>query len=144
MKGKLMHCARFIVLLLIFTVATAVQAQDTLQYGPSVVTITGVAVSDTFPGPPNYESIQAGDKPEDYWVLRLSSPIFVLGAPNDDLNVSENDISALQLVFMNSDDYNTYRKLLNGKVKVTGTLFHAMSGHHHTKVLLAVKNMVAG
>lgn len=139
-----MCLARFIVLLFALLLASSVQAQDTLGYEPSVVTITGVVASDTFPGPPNFESIQAGDSPEDYWVLTLARPVFVSGVPNDDLNVSESNISSLQLVFMNPKDYDKYRKLLNCKVKVTGTLFHAMNGHHHTKVLLAVTIMTAG
>jgi len=142
-KENVMRLVLFLVLTIRFSLATSARTLDTLSYEPTVVTVVGVVVSDTFAGPPNYESIQAGDEPEVYWVLTPPSPIFVLGLPNDDLNVSESNISALQLVFADVNDYNKYRKFLNSKVKVTGTLFHAISGHHHTKVLLAVTNMVA-
>jgi hypothetical protein len=51
-------------------------APDCLSYEPSVVRLTGTIVRETFPGAPNYASVEQGDKPEVYWFLNLSRPIW--------------------------------------------------------------------
>ncbi len=38
-------------------------------------TLTGVLERVTFPGPPNYESVESGDQPETDFVLQLAKPI---------------------------------------------------------------------
>ncbi len=124
-----------------FASVAASQNLDTLSYGPADVTITGVVVARTFPGSPNFESIKKGDKPEVFWILNLPKPVSVRGVPNDDIDIAETKISRIQLVFEKPKLYHTYRTLLNRAVKVTGTLLHAMSGHHHTAVLLTVSKM---
>ena len=118
----------------------AAQHFDSLSYGPAIVTVSGVVVRDTFPGPPNFESVSRGDEAEAYWVLELAMPVYV--RPSSDEG-AEDSVSRMQLVFKDVADYDKYRLLLGNGVNVTGTLMHAMSAHHHTKVLIIVKNMVA-
>lgn len=54
-----------------------------LAYGPSLVTLKGVLTRRTFPGPPNYESIRKGDRPETYWLIELAQPICVNADPKE-------------------------------------------------------------
>ena len=128
--------------MLFFAFIAVGQSKDCLKYEPDTVKVVGVIERDTFPGRPNYESIKNGDKSEVYWILKLSKSVYVIGKPNDDLNVSENDITEIQLV-LTEEQYNVYRKLIGKKVIVSGTLFHSISAHHKTTVLISVVKMVA-
>ncbi len=86
----------------------------------------------TFPGPPNYENIQKGDKPETYWILKLKKPVCI---------ANEKALSSFQLIV----DPTTYKnkKLLKENVRVEGTLMPQITGHHHTPYLIQVKSIVA-
>ena len=48
--------------------------ENVLTYGPSSFELTGSIELQTFPGPPNYESIKGGDETERGFYLRLDSP----------------------------------------------------------------------
>ena len=114
--------------------------QHCLAYEPAVVRLDGRMQRRTFPGPPNYSSIQEGDRPEVQWILYLSSPVCVSATPGDDLNgVNESGITAMQLVIMITGDEKRYAPLIGKEVQVKGTLFHSFSGHHRTPVLLKVR-----
>lgn len=100
------------------------------------VSLTGVLARAVAPGPPNYESTAAGDKPEAFWVVRLATPACVtadLGDP--DMNPRIDYVAEVQLV-ITGDDYVKHAALLGNRVTVSGTLFGAHTGHHHTPVLL--------
>lgn len=120
---------------------TAVAAENHLiHYAPEVVRLTGKIKEITCPGPPNYENINNGDKPERYGYLFLERPVNIDSLPNAaDLsagfNKPENDVKVIQLVL----DANAYHWSLvrAGKyVFVKGTLFSWITGHHHTPVLI--------
>ena len=114
-----------------------------LQYEPKIVVLRGEIVRATFPGPPNYESIELGDARETYWLLRLQRPICVEAA-SDYFDQAHAGVAELQLVFLNEPHpYETYRDLMGHVVEVNGELFGAQTGHHHTDVLLSVKGLHA-
>ena len=50
---------------------------------PATVTLSGVLERQTSPGPPNYDSIAAGDAPETYFVLRLEQPVCLSELPDN-------------------------------------------------------------
>jgi hypothetical protein len=117
-----------------------VTAQDNcLSYEPARVSLTGTISKKTFPGPPNYESIKRGDKPETYWVLHLEKPICTKASADND---AETGVADLQLI-LTRKQYALYRKLLGRRapLTVTGKLSHAITGHHHTPVLMEVINI---
>jgi hypothetical protein len=118
------------------------QSKDCLKYEPKLVKVSGVVERDTFSGRPNYESIKDGDEIEVYWILKLSKSICVIGKPGDDINESEDNIVELQLV-MTENQYKQYRGFIGHKVIVSGTLFHSITAHHKTTVLINVVKMVA-
>src|SRR5262245_40735265 len=67
-----------------------------LEYEPKVVSLSGVIVRETHPGPPNFESVANGDEPRTIWVLKLDNAICVLAS--DDVNVKEDNEKEIQLV----------------------------------------------
>jgi hypothetical protein len=110
--------------------------QGCVNYEPDTVTLRGRIVRRTFAGPPNYESIARGDEREQVWLLHLAKPICV--SPGTD-SPKETSVSDVQLVFTEGrPQYDRYRPLVGQQVIASGTLFHAITGHHHTKVLLTV------
>ena len=115
-----------------------------LAYEPSVVQLTGTIVRRTFPGPPNYTSVKQGDRPETAWLLILRQPICVQAVKDDSgMYPAEADIHEIQFSFADPDGFKRYSDLVGtGKtVVVTGTLFGAHTGHHHTPVLMVVKTL---
>jgi len=124
--------------LFLFQTSTPTTPQSRLSYEVPV-SLNGIIKRHTFPGPPNYESVKKGDEPEQVWVLHLSSPICVSASSDGD---AQSDISDLQLVLVEGQkQYARYRSLLGTRVEVTGKLFQAETGHHHTKVLLTVNGI---
>jgi Domain of unknown function (DUF4431) len=113
---------------------TASAKEACLKYEPEIVTLVGVTTRQTFPGPPNYESVKNGDRPERCWLLRLPRPVCVRPSnPADDIQEAESGVTLLQIII---PDYKSVRPLLGRKVRIIGTLMHAITGHHHTKVLI--------
>jgi|ERR1035441_7754273 hypothetical protein len=110
-----------------------------LSYGQATVKIRGTMEPQTFPGPPNYESVAKGDSAENVWVLNLDAPICTVRADQD--QPAEANIKTMQLTFAYADMYNEYRSLVGKHVTVTGGLWHASTGHHHTSVMLQVKDI---
>jgi len=124
-------------ILFLFTTTAYASAQGCLSYETDGVKLTGTISKKTFPGPPNYESIKKGDKPETYWILHLAQPICTTASGDDD---AENNVTGIQLI-LTEKDYANFRKFVGrkGVVLVEGKLMHAITGHHHTPVLMEVK-----
>jgi hypothetical protein len=105
-----------------------------LNYEKHPVVLVGTIKLHTFPGKPNYESVARGDEPERVWLLQLDRPICVEA---DDSFQKEANVSRIQLVLSEGQaQYDQYRALLGQRVVVEGELFHAITGHHHTRVFI--------
>lgn len=122
------------------------QAGPCLGYEPQSVTLTGVITRHMNYGPPNYGEDPAHDEKETYWRLDLAKPICVKGDsadPSKDANTEdERNIRHLEIVYSNG--YPVGPGWVGHRVTVTGTLFHRITGHHHTTVLItAVKTIKA-
>jgi hypothetical protein len=114
-----------------------------LSYEPAVVKIAGTLERKTFPGPPNYESVAKGDQAETYWFVELHSSMCVAeDKAEPDLNAAQTGVTEIQLV-LKPEVYKSYKGLLGGEVIVTGTLFGAITAHHHTPVLLTASSLEA-
>jgi hypothetical protein len=110
--------------------------EQCVTYEPNTIALYGRITRKVFAGPPNYESVVKGDAAEQIWVLRLNRPVCV--AANAEWE-AEGNVSEIQLVFgEGNSQYKKYESLLGPKVVAKGKLFHAQTGHHHTKVLLTV------
>ncbi len=110
-------------------------------YEPKVVSLTGTLVRVVFAGPPNYDDVAKGDEPEPYFLLKFSSPICTVVPQGNDFDTPEHRETEMQLVFVDNAKafYDQLRPFLNKRVRCTGKLFSAISGHHHTPVLMNVQ-----
>ena len=122
------HLPAAIITVIIFISTNSAEGQSTsqsqcLSYEPAVVTLSGTLARKTFPGPPNYESIKKGDRPETSWFLDLPESVCV----NEDkaepgLNPKQSGIREIQLV-LQPEQYQQHKGMLGRKVLATGTLF---------------------
>ena len=110
-----------------------------LKYGPSTVQLTGTIVRETFPGPPKYEGIRKGDRPETYWLLDLPQPICVDEDKTEpESSPAQTGIRRIQLV-LDPKAYKKYKGLVGKRVFAEGTLYAGINIHHRTPVLLTVQ-----
>jgi len=118
------------------------KVEDCLSYEPEIISVTGIFHRETFPGAPNYSSIESGDEKLIYWILHLDEKICVVKNLNDpvqqDNNITTYNITRLQLVFGGDNDYDHYRSLLDKRVKVRGALYHQHAARHFTTILINV------
>jgi hypothetical protein len=112
-----------------------------LTYEPDRVTLVGKVVSRTFYGPPNYGENPATDSKESQYILILDTPVDVIGS-TDPIDRTEREVKKLTLVVFDFKA-NPVESLLGKRVEVSGTLFHAHTGHHHTRVLIEVESIRA-
>jgi uncharacterized protein DUF4431 len=109
------------------------------QYEPAVSTLHGTLTSKVYFGPPGYGEDTLADEKERTYVLVLDKGI-AIQQPKKDLsdgyNAAIGNVTHIQLLNQESLD-----KYLNKTVSVTGTLFGAQTGHHHTDVLLDLKSI---
>ena len=138
----MMNKAIYLVLLAVVTAfARSPSWAGCLEYEPAEVELHGKLTRAIFPGLPNFEDVKKGDNPDVAWVLQLPNPICVNAKQNDSLNEAAKDIKTVQLVIL-GEGMKRYKALIGKKVVVKGGLFHGHTGHHHTEVLLTVKDIV--
>ena len=129
----------FLVAMFCLHVCFATQSKrKVLNYEPANVTLTGVVVSKTYYGPPNYGESPKTDSKETQYVLILDSPVDIVGDRSD--QTTERGVKRVTLV-VNDFKAHHVETLLGSRVEVQGTLFHASTGHHHTKVLINVASI---
>ena len=116
-------------LIAILLAATTAANAECLPGDPAIVHVSGVLKRITFAGRPNYEDITKGDEPETYFVLFLDKPICLT-------NATEISTSELQLFFLRpKQQYDQFRPKLGHKITLSGSLWVAVSGHHHTPLM---------
>jgi hypothetical protein len=109
------------------------QSQLCLPYEPETVVLTGTVQRALAYGPPGYGETPRQDTKEIFYSLQLAAPICILGGDDFD-QPAEPSIRQLQIAFINMPFDRT---LPGHRVRITGTLFHATTGHQHTKVLIS-------
>ncbi len=115
-------------------VASSAMAAPCVSYGPEVVTLDGTVHDAAAYGPPGYGDTPRLDARERYQSLTLDTPLCVLQG-DDDLNEGETGIRQVQIVTEKGRPVAREGQ----HIVLTGTLFHAHTGHHHTKVLVQVQ-----
>lgn len=122
--------AIFLFIAIAFAHSTSFSAEFCLKENASIQW-QGKIHRTTFPGPPNYENIKKGDKPETYWILEIPTPVCI---------ENEKSLSKFQLI-IDPIIYKNKNLLLKEKVKVEGSLTPQITGHHHTPFLIDVKSI---
>jgi hypothetical protein len=127
-------------LIFIFIIPTCAVAKNQVVYfEPIFVELTGVVKKLTFPGPPNYASLRDGDISETGRYLILQDSIDVDLAPGEKQMGNDEftpNVTILQLVVYKDSNWEKLKN--NSHVRIKGSLFKAMTGHHHARVLLEV------
>ncbi|SRR5713226_2058749 len=123
-------------LLMCFT-QTVLGSEECFNYVNQVVTLKGRVTLRTFFGPPNYGENPKTDSRETQAVLLLDEPICTLANPRDydDPENNQKEITLVPAIGMNLSSY------LGEHVSAQGTLFHAITAHHHTPILMSVQTL---
>jgi hypothetical protein len=106
----------------------------------------GTLSQPVFPGPPNYEDIKKGDKPERAYIIKLDSPICATG---DEFLDSSQTFNTVQLLVDNATKDGAalssgLSQMLGKRVQVTGKSgFGAQTGHHHAPLLMTLTGIRA-
>lgn len=106
-------------------------------FEPSTSTIEGRLITRMYYGPPNYGENPETDAKQYPFILQLDYPIDVLWE-EDDANGDVLGIKEIQVVAMDKETSDLLDTYLDKRVKIRGTLFEAIFGGHHTKVLIEV------
>ncbi len=140
MSSTHMQAPIFLALLLLAGRSSEFQQQPCLHYGPAAVTLDGTLVWRAYAGPPNYDSVRQGDQPDTALILTIPKPICVApdSASDDGDKQLESGVRELQLAIGTDSVWAQLRAVHSSRLRVTGELFHAISGHHRTRVLLWV------
>lgn len=113
----------------------------TFLYEPEEVELRGILYEEVYPGPPEYTSVEMGDRPEKTVFLTLKEPINVELKKNaeqeDIINTPEKGVRELQVVF---SDSRPLAHQIKQEVSLKGTLYHAHTAHHHRRVLMMVNS----
>ncbi|PTQ73630.1 DUF4431 domain-containing protein [Pseudomonas sp. GV071] len=120
------------------------QAADCHVFETETLTLTGTLYPDTFPGAPGFEDVTQGDEAEVGFYLALPEPLCM--TPNDEFEVSSDQrLDYLQLI-LDQKGYDQLRPYLlsEGKLTVKGSITGALTGHHHTPLLLQDVEFVSG
>lgn len=113
--------------------STSASGSECYKYS-NQVTLQGVLTRQSFPEQSNYESVAKGDAKATYFFVSTPKP-FCVDSGNETLEPEENQISKVQLI-LSPDEYSKLRPSLGKVVSCSGSFFHAITGHHHSIVLL--------
>src|SRR5262245_61524494 len=108
-------------------------AQACLKYDPAVVTLKGLISIVQAYGPPGFGDDPEHDSKEVYNQLTLQDPVCI-DHGRDELEPTVTKAVNFQLSFAFSGMKSFSRDLVGKPVVVTGKLFHAVTGHHHTEM----------
>jgi|SRR5712691_2298913 hypothetical protein len=106
------------------------------HYRPASVSLSGRLIQRTLPGPPNYQSIKRGDRPQVVDLLILDAPICTIpdykDSPNTDAFQGQDTIQVRRA----ESTWREVRRLSGRRVVVTGTLAEWALGPDRTPVVI--------
>jgi hypothetical protein len=112
------------------------RADSCYHYKPAVVVLTGRLIQRTLPGPPNYQSIARGDRPDIVDFLILDAPICTIAdykdSPNTDAFRGQDTIHVRRA----EATWRDVRRLTGQRVTVRGTLAEWGLGTDRTPVVI--------
>jgi hypothetical protein len=105
------------------------------------VSVVGSLSRETFAGPPNYESVDRGDKAETVWILTLREPLTLcpVAARNGEAHTL-GSINRFQLVIY-GEQRGLKQALIARYASIRGRIFLRHTGHHHTAALIEVAEL---
>jgi hypothetical protein len=133
---------QWILLIIVCIFSSSVVAKNkVVYYEPKLVDLSGYIITLKYPGPPNYESIKNGDAEEIGAYLILNKPIDIktLAKVQIGNDVYEKNVRLIQLIVLNDAHWLMLKE--GSYVNLTGTLSHALTGHHHARALITIENV---
>jgi hypothetical protein len=119
----------------------AVAVAECLHFEPAEVQLSGTLTARAFPGPPNYQSVAAGDRADRAFILVLDAPVCVEADLNSEINrEAQAGIREVHIRWFEGD----LASFVGKHVIVRGQLSTATIGHDRTPVVLDVKDARAG
>lgn len=110
-----------------------------LHVGVQATELTGVVQLITVPGPPNYESVAAGDRADQVFVLELGALACAEGPePGTKLTQAQFHIDRVQLVPEDDSTRAVLRQGLGKRTTVLGQLDWPISAQHHFALVMFV------
>ena len=107
--------------------------------GRAPVSFEGRLERRIFAGPPNYDSIRRGDRPEPAYILTLDRRICIDdGGQFAELN---NRFNTIQLFSGNRRLNARLRAGVGHRVRITGDGFAAQTGHHHASLVVDLRSL---
>jgi len=114
-----------------------------------LITLTGKLRLKLFPGPPEYSSIEDGDRADNCWIIELDDPSFLLAlnVPDNELSLDLRDIvkrkdAYILTLCLNESHVSLCQQYKDQNVVVRGNLFHAHTAHQYTPMLLNLKQII--
>jgi len=111
-------------------------ADSCYHYRPASVSLTGRLIQRTLPGPPNYQSIARGDRPQVVDLLILDAPICTIPDYKDSSNTDAFQGQDTIQVRRTESTWREVRRLSGRRVAVTGTLAEWALGPDRTPVVI--------
>jgi hypothetical protein len=108
-----------------------------LSYDAPVTDLVGRLVKRTFFGPPGYGENPKTDSRETQAVLVLDSP----ACASRGAELGDEPESNQREVTLVAGDGVVFGPSVGKRIAVSGELFHAITGHHHTKLLVRVSRV---
>lgn len=111
---------------------------------PETLKLSGKLTYKIFPGPPNYEDVRKGDRPEPAYILELDKPACASGiAIGNEMPHDTVMFSTAHLLFDgNFALAKELRRFVGQHVRVDGSSGdEAITGHHHAPFLMDVKRV---
>lgn len=124
---------------LVAALAPTAVAEPCLIYSTDV-TLRGVLADEAVPQDPDEEKING--KTKDRYFFITPEPPFCVAEGKDNehgLEPAEPKVERVQLVFIGKTrqaSFEALKPLLGQQLVCVGRLFHAITGHHHTDILL--------
>ena len=136
-----------LILFLAITLSTFSQAAKDTNFGkkpgiycfePSVSVVTGKLKVEMYYGPPNYGESPSTDSKEYSYILYPDSVINVIQKDSNGNSADKTieNVKKFQLAQMGEVKLHPF---VNKRIRVTGEFFGAITGHHHTDVLMSVE-----
>ena len=110
------------------------------NYEPAQGEIIGTIIQKMYYGPPGYGEDPKNDPKVYPYLLKTDTPNDFISDGKDPTNSTEKGIAELQ-IFLENEKIDL-KNFLHKKVKIKGTFSHAVSGGHHTKVLINAQDVI--
>jgi hypothetical protein len=112
-------------------------AETVVIHEGQLITLRGTVLRETFPGPPNYESLDT-DTAETYWMLAMPVSITVRMSAFDEFPPYDVPEVGVLHMLLKPEQYQAYGGIVSSTAAVTGRIYPCHTGHHRGDALLEV------